>query len=68
MMFFTILPDDICNLIFSFYNPNQPNYSIVLSELKYKQFYERCLNEMNQYCVYDKNKNLISFQKEWLIG
>lgn len=65
---FTILPEEICNLIFSFYNPYQQDYSMVLSELKHKQFYERCLYEIKSYCVYDKNKNLISFQKEWLIG
>jgi len=63
-----ILPEDLWDKIFSFYNPNQQNYSIVISELKCKQFYKICLNEMNQYCVYDKNKNLISFQKEWIIG
>jgi hypothetical protein len=65
---FSILPDDLCNIIFSFYNPYQRNYSMVLSELKNKQFYARCLNEIKKYCVYDKYKNVISFQKEWLIG
>lgn len=65
---FNILPSDLCNVIFSFYNPYQRNYSIVLSELKSKHFYSRCLNEIKRYCVYDKNKNVISFQKEWLIG
>ena len=65
---FSILPDDLCNIIFSFYNPYQRNYSMVLSELKNKQFYTRCLNEIKQYCVYDRCKNVISFQKEWLIG
>ena len=65
---FSILPDDLCNIIFSFYNPYQRNYFMVLSELKNKQLYSRCLNEIKQYCVYDKHKNVISFQKEWLIG
>jgi hypothetical protein len=65
---FTFLPDDIINIIYSFYNPYKKDYLLVLSEMKNKIQYSKCMNEIDRYCLYDKHRNVISFQREWIIG
>jgi len=65
---FTFLPDDIINIIFSLYNPYKKYYSLVLNEMNNRNKYSKCIKEIGGYCLYDKHGNLISFQREWIIG
>lgn len=65
---FTFLPDDVINIIFSLYNPYKKGYSSVLSEMKNKNQYSKCIKEINRHCLHDKNGNITSFQREWIIG
>lgn len=65
---FTFLPDDIIDIIFSFCNPYKKDYSFVLNEMINRNQYSKCVYEIKRYCLYDSHRNVISFQREWIIG
>ena len=54
--------------IFSFYNPYKRFYDYSILELKSKCLFKGCMRQLNSYCIYDKNKNIISFRKDALLS
>jgi hypothetical protein len=58
------LPEGIIHHIFSFYHPYKSYYtSHVLLELKHRMYYQRIMKQLSQFSLYDKERNLIRFEK-----
>lgn len=63
------IPDHILTYeIFSFYNPYKIFYNYTIIEFRSKCLFKTCIKQLKQYSIYDKNKNLISFQKDALLS
>lgn len=61
------LPDRVIDIIYSFYNPHKSSYDRVLVELKQKIYYRGLMMQLSQYATYNKNGNVIAFQKYSLL-
>jgi len=63
------LPDYIITYeIFSFYNPYKIFYDYTIIEFRSRCLFKACIRQLKQYSIYDKNKNLILFQKDALLS
>jgi hypothetical protein len=54
--------------IFSFYNIYKNFYDYVIKEIQSRVLFKSCMRQLKQYTIYDKNKNVISFQKYALLS
>lgn len=58
------LPEYIIHHIFTFYHPYKEYYtSHVLVELKHRMYYDRIMKQLRQFSIYDRQRNLIRFEK-----
>ena len=64
-----VLPEHIINCeILSFYNHYKYLYDCVIKEIRSRYFFEACMRQLKQYSIYDRNKNLLAFQKYALLS
>jgi hypothetical protein len=57
------LPNGVIDIIYSFFNPHKSSYDRVLLEFKQKIYYKGLMRQLSQYATYNKNGNVIAFQK-----
>ena len=57
------LPSELIINIFEFYNPNQNKYQTVINHINSKNRYSSCVRQLKQYCVYNRNGDVIEFCK-----
>ena len=60
-----MLPNELINIIFEYSNPYKDYYNknIVLY-FKNRYIYNVLMKQLKQYCVYNKNKEIIYFQRD----
>lgn len=64
----TILPSELINYIFEFENPYKTFYSQnIIKIFKSKYIYNFVMKQLKQYCVYNKNKEVIYFAKDAIL-
>ena len=64
-----LLPDNIItDKIFSFYNPYKILYDYTIIELQSKYLFKECMRQLRSYCVYNRNRDFISFQRGALLS
>lgn len=66
--FFKSLPIDLIYYIDSFYNPYKHIFNQVITEIKQKRYHSVCMKQLKSYNLYDINKNIIQFQKEYILN
>ena len=62
-----MFPPYILDHIFSYYNPYKVCYDRVLVELKQKIYYRGLMRQLSRYATYNRNGNVIAFQKYSLL-
>jgi hypothetical protein len=64
-----LLPDNIItDEIFSFYNPYKKYYDYTIIELQRKYLFKACMRQLRSYCVYNRNRDFISFQRGYILS
>jgi hypothetical protein len=61
------LPENLQNHIYSFFNPNKQLYEKVLVELRQKLYFQALIKQLNSFSTFDRNRNLITFQKDAIL-
>ena len=61
------LPSDLWLNIYDFYNPYKKEYEKSLGIIKNRYIYNVCMRQLRQYCLYNKDRELICFNKDALL-
>ena len=61
------LPSELWLHIYNFYNPYKQEYKKSLEIIKNKGLYKGCMRQLKQYCLYNRDKKLICFNKEAIL-
>jgi hypothetical protein len=63
-----MLPNELINIIFEYTNPYKDYYNKnVVLYFKNKYIYSVLMRQLKQYCIYNNDKEIISFQRDAIL-